>query len=232
MTLGHWRLRSIVRLGIIGILLAFVIWGIVYIVRTKLRVREIQFIASDMHLEVNERLLSTNLLFFPSAKIRQDLLHAYPQFKDMRIVKKFPDTIQIMPVLRTPFLVIETPDLIYTVDEEGVVVDVGVVHPTIVTLRIDLPPLQVGTVVKDQRVQSVIAFFSGTRSLLPIRSFTANPDGSGIRAKSGETDILFSQNSDMTRTIATLQTITAGVRIKGTMPVLIDVRFTKPVIQW
>lgn len=230
--MGHWNLRTAVRISVIGICLAGVVWVVVYLVRTGLRVKEIQVIGAGMQMEVNERLLSTNLLFFPSGKIRADLLHNYPQFKDIKIIKKFPDTIQIMPVMRSPILLIETSDTSYGVDDEGVVVDVGVIHTDIPLFIVDIPAPHMGTKITDERVTSTIAFYAGTKSFLPVTSFSAKEDGSGIQAKSGKTDILFSQKEDVSRTIATLQTIMAGVRIKGTMPVVIDVRFTKPVIQW
>jgi len=228
----HWSKRAVVRTCIILTILGIVVGISIYLARTGLKVREIRFIGDGMNMEINERLLSSNLLFFPSGKVRSDLLTAYPQFKDIRINKKFPDTIEIMPILRKPMIVIETEKTSYGVDEEGVVVDVGVTHNDLVTFTVNIPAPHMGTKIKDKQVRSGIEFYRMTKNIFPVSSLSANADGSGILAKTDKTDILFSQNDDTSRVIATLQTIMAGVRIKGTMPVMIDVRFSKPVIQW
>ena len=80
-------------------------------------------------------------------------------------------------------------------------------------------------------VIQAIALISKTKSFIQwsrIESFETQ----SIRAKTGQTDILITQTSDLTYVRDTLQTLMEGFRIKGTMPKSIDIRFSKPVVQF
>ena len=74
---------------------------------------------------------------------------------------------------------------------------------------------------------AALAFLTGTRGVLPV-GLVEEQSGS-LHAVSATLDIFFTQDA-IEQTLATLQTLIAGFRIKGTLPKVIDLRFDKPVI--
>jgi len=214
-------------------LLCLIIFGsVVYGLMSGFTVERIEIIGDGMIIEINERLISGNIIFFPSDKVKAEVLQNYPQLSDLIIKKKFPHTITIMPVLRKPFALLVTQKASYGIDKDGNVLGLGVYDLTLPELRIDVPAVVVGMALKDQRVQSALRFLDRSASLVPVSSILVHDDRLSLRAISDKTEILFTQDQNIDGLMASLQTIITGVRIKGTMPKLIDVRFTKPVIQW
>jgi cell division septal protein FtsQ len=222
------RLRSIVG----GILCITLFGGILYTVLYKFDVRQIEFESDGMEITVNERLITGNVLFFPADKVRQDLLREYPQLKDVLIQKKFPHTILIKPMLRKPYARLTTTKATYGIDEEGKVIAIGTTETRLPDIRIDLPIVRVGTKVTDGNVMKALEFLQQSKSFLTVTTVQTTEDGMSLKAISDKTEILFTQNQSIETVMATLQTIITGVRIKGTMPKVIDVRFSKPVVQW
>ncbi|HCM82904.1 MAG: hypothetical protein UW22_C0006G0039 [Candidatus Gottesmanbacteria bacterium GW2011_GWB1_44_11c] len=227
-----WLTYRKLRFFITLVLLVIIFGGIVYTIRYGFEVQRIEFLGEGMDIQLNGRMISGNMIFFPSQKIRQDLLREYPQLKDVSIRKQFPHTITIIPILRTPFAILATSKASYGVDAEGNVVGVGIHDTSLPELDIDVGTVRVGTAVTDQNVQSALQFLKQSTLLLPVSAISTSEDGLSLRAKSGQTEILFTQSQPVDSLMATLQTLITGVRIKGTMPKIIDLRFTKPVIQW
>jgi len=218
---------------LVTIILCFILFGgICYVLIYEFDVEQIEFLGEGMQVEFNQRLITGNIIFFPSEKVKQDLLKEYPQLQDVVIRKNFPHTITIIPILRKPFAVLQTSKASYGIDKEGNVLGLGYYDPGLPELRIDLPAVAVGTVLSDSKVKSALRFLDSSASLLSVTSIQTSDDGLSFRAVSDKTDILFTQDQPIDTLIATLQTIITGVRMKGTMPKIIDVRFTKPVIQW
>jgi cell division septal protein FtsQ len=227
-----WLTYRKFRFLVAFVLLCIVFGGIVYAIRNGFEVQEIEFSGEGMNIQFNERLITGNIIFFPTEKVRQELLKEYPQLKDVIIKKKFPHTITIIPVLRRPFALLVTSKASYGIDEEGNVVSIGLVDPLLPELRIDVPSARVGMAVEDPNVRRALDFLKRSSSVFHISGISTSDDGLSIRAISDKTEILFTQSQNIETLMATLQTIISGVRIKGTMPKIIDVRFTKPVIQW
>lgn len=218
---------------LLGIIIGTAIFGgLLYAFRFGCEVRNIEFIGEGMSVQFNERLITGNIIFFPSEKTRRMLLLEYPQFQDIVIKKKFPHTIQIIPLLRTPFALLIGSKATYEVDKDGYVMNVGVTDPNLPELRFDVPFIRVGSVIEDKNVKSSLSFLQKSKPLLFIYAIEPSDDGSSLRAFGDKTEILFTQSQNIETLLATLQTIITGVRIKGTMPKIIDVRFSKPVIQW
>ena len=218
---------------LIGIIVGTAVFGgLLYAFRFGFKVTHIEFVGEGMHVQFNERMMTGNIIFFPSEKIRTMLLLEYPQFQDVVIKKKFPHTIQITPILRVPFALLVSSKATYEIDKEGYVMSVGVTDPNLPELRFDVPFIRVGSVIEDKNIQSSLLFLEKTKPLLFIYAIESSDDGSSLRAFGDKTEILFTQSQNIETLSATLQTIITGVRIKGTMPKIIDVRFSKPVIQW
>jgi len=213
-------------------LLVFLLGCTVYGMRNGFKVKNIEFIGNSMNIEFNERVLSGNILFFPSDKIKNELLHEYPQLKDVIIRKKFPHTILIEPILRSPVAILVTSKALYGIDEAGNVLGVESGGKNLPEMYIDPVRVRVGMTLQDEGVQNSLAFLEKSTSLFPVSKIITNGDGSTLIAITEDTQILFTQTQNIDVLIATLQTIVTGIRIKGSMPKIIDVRFTKPVIQW
>jgi len=226
MTPGKIRLfvTAPLFLGIFGIISYAIIYGF--------DVTKIEFLGEGMEVEIQKELITGNSIFFPSGKVRTDLLKEYPQLADVIIKKKFPHTILIMPVLRKPIALLVTSKATYGIDAEAKVLGLGYVERILPEIRIDIPMVVVGSTLKDTRVESALQFLEKSASFIPISVIQISEDSLSFRATSDKTDILFTQGASIDTVMATLQTIMTGVRMKGTMPKIIDVRFSKPVIQW
>ena len=224
--------RLNIRFLVTGIIFVSIFGGIWYTLNYGFDVERIEFLGEGMQVEFNQRLITGNIIFFPSEKVKHDLLKEYPQLQDVMIRKNFPHTITIIPVLRKPFAVLQTSKASYGIDKEGNVLGLGYYGPGLPELRIDLPTVAVGTTLKDPKVKSALQFLDKSASFIPVTSIQTSNDGLFLRATSDKTEILFTQDQNIDTLIATLQTIITGVRIKGTMPKIIDSRFSKPVIQW
>jgi hypothetical protein len=103
--------------------------------------------------------------------------------------------------------------------------------PDLPHLVIPLTAVRIGETINDPRVAAAIAFVKGTRDFLPVQTITIE-DESSLRAKSNTMDILFPQDGSSATILATLQTLLAGFRIKGTLPTFIDLRFNKPIVKF
>lgn len=224
--------KRTIRFCIVSIFLIIIFVGILYAIRYGFEIERIEFVGEGMQAEFNEKLVTGNMIFFPSEKIRQEVLREYPQLKDIVITKKFPHTITIVPVLRSPFATLVTQNASYGIDEEGRVLSVGVDNVALSELHINPVSVRIGKIVDDKNVLAALRFLKQSKRSFPVSSIRTSEDGASLIAVSLTTEIFFTQDQDTDTLISTLQTIIAGVRIKGTMPKIIDVRFSKPVIQW
>lgn len=222
------RVHRIIISVIISILIGTALF---FIVVYGFRVREIIFDAKDMAIEWNQRMISGNILFFPGDKIKKQLLSDYPQLSDVAIIKSFPSTIIIRPILRTPFAELVTSRGSFSLDATGIVIGPThepSQHPEI---HLDIPTIHLGGKVTDRRVIAALSILIKTKNDVPFFLVTEEETGK-LRAKSEKLDVYFSDTTDAIAAASTLQQLIAGFRIKGTLPKSIDLRFTKPVIVW
>ncbi|OGG34522.1 hypothetical protein A2363_04995 [Candidatus Gottesmanbacteria bacterium RIFOXYB1_FULL_47_11] len=211
-------------------ILLFVIFSLcVYIGVTKLfALTSILVIGENIQITVDLKKLPKTLLFFPSEKIRSDLLAANPILGDITFEKKYPHTLVINPVMRSAYAILITPSRQVFVDDQGVVLgDTPGTPPGLPTIRVDAPNIRIGQKIADPRIVAALSFLRGTRGVLPV-GLVEEQSGS-LHAVSATLDIFFTQDA-IEQTLATLQTLIAGFRIKGTLPKVIDLRFDKPVI--
>jgi len=227
-----WPNYRMTRFFIAAIIVLILTAVILYTIMYGFEVKHIEFSGEGMSAEINEHLIIGNIIFFPSEKIRQELLKTYPILQDVVIRKKFPHTITIAPVLRQASALLVTQKVSYALDENGTVIAIGSNELAVPEIYIDVQTVRVGKKLEDQKVQTALLFLKKVSVLAPVSIIKTNEDGLSLRAVSGQTEILFTQEANIETLMATLQTIIAGVRIKGTMPKIIDSRFNKPVIQW
>ncbi len=217
-------------------ILLFVTVGIVsfclyYVLRTVFVIRTIEIAGQGITVVVDEKKIPKNLLFFPSEKIRSDILSGNQLLSDVVFRKKYPSTLVIQPVLRNPFLIIQTPELSGLVDTKGYVLEYGDQAKKLPVLHFSNMRIQKGEQLKNEKALFAIRVVESINAIEPVVS-VQEKEGPGIEVVTEKMRILFSQEVDMAKAIATLQTLIAGFRIKGTLPSVVDLRFDKPVVHF
>jgi cell division septal protein FtsQ len=221
------------RFGKIVILLILIIilsCSVFFIAKNIFTIRYIEVEGTDVLVSIDEKRLSKNLLFFPVEKFRSEIVKSNPVLQDVRFEKKYPHTLKIIPVVRTPFVRLSSGGRLVLLDKEGVVLQDGDRELSIPLLTLTVPLFHVGETLKDESVQFLLAFVLNMNTLLLISSITQT-DSAYYQVKTGITDIYITQGKPIGETTSTLQTLIAGFRIKGTLPAVVDLRFDKPIIK-
>ncbi len=195
-------------------------------------IKNIVVVGHNIQVEVTEARLPKTLILFPAAKLRAELLADNPTLADIRFQKKYPHTLIIIPTLRTAIARLTLTGREVLVDEKGMVLaDADPASSNIPRLIVPLPAVRIGETIGDPRVISGISFLIGSREIVLVHTISVE-DEKSLRAKSDRLDILFVQDGSVPATLATLQTLLSGFRIKGTLPTFIDLRFNKPIIKF
>lgn len=181
-------------------------------------------------VEINEQLFVGNLLFFPvDASIRQ-IQQDNPLVKSVQIKRSFPSTLELIVEKRQPIARIISGAIQLGVDETGMVIG-SEMTSGLPSLFFDGPLVRIGRQITDVRIRTALNLIDGSKSVITW-STVVPYESESLRARFGQTDILITQYADVIQTLSTLQTLVAGFRIKGSMPKTIDLRFTKPVVQF
>lgn len=207
---------------VVGLILIF--FGL-YGATTIFRVRYIRVIGSDIHVMIDERLFPTNLIFFPDAWFSKQLLTQYPQLSSVVIRKIYPDTLELTIKRRPAVAELSIGGVKRFVDEYGF--PAARSGDTVLPLII-FPP-EDNTLPYGKTLLSTALGVAKNITTVPIDQITKN-DNRSIRVKTRETDILITQDVDFSTIDHTLQSLIAGVRMKGLQPKIIDLRFDKPII--
>lgn len=200
-------------------------WG----VNSIFTIRNVEVSGDGIAVSVDQTKLPKNLLFFPTQRVTAQILKDYSLVGSVLLKKKYPGTLVITAVPRKPFAIAGVGQEIYAVDREGVVLSQ---YPTLTDLpviRIAMPAMSPGSSVSDSAVIGAIRFLRETLSIVAV-SEIYEFERSSLRAYAESMSIIFAQNADMPGLARTLQTVTAGFRIKGKLPKTINLRFDRPVI--
>ncbi len=218
-------LQIIVRYACVAVcIVAFVM-----LINSLFSLQTVEVVGQDITIELNKKLLHTNLLFIPLDQVRKQLLKDYVLLSDVEIQKKYPHTIRIIPKLRLPIARLYTRDRIVIVDKEGWVVGDVQSQATLPSLEFDIAHVFTGMKIQDARVLASLTFLSALPYDMQIERITIH-DNASLRATSDRIDIYIPHAADMKKIATTLQTLRTGFRIKGKLPVIIDLRFDKPVV--
>ena len=207
--------------------------GLIYVFKIGInvfQVKHIEVTGDPVQVEINQSLFVNNILFFPMDSTIRELKLANPLIKKVEIRKKFPSTLEFIIYKRIPIAQLVTDGIHSGIDEENVITDV-VPTAQLPIITIAVPLVRVGATVKDPMVVQAVALIDRTKSVIRWSSIEAYETQS-LRARTGQTDILITQTSDLSQVVDTLQTLMEGFRIKGTIPKSIDLRFGKPVVQF
>jgi len=225
---AHYVRRTTRTIGLVAALI--VVIGLVsLLVVHAFTIQRVEVDGDGIAVELDREKLGTNLLAVPTDRLTKELLAAYPLLADVRFEKRLPGTLIVHLVRRAPFAMIQTGGNIYTLGEEGVVLDAANETGLYPVIYIDIGALPVGSTVRDGRIRSVLAFlsaFSGTARISQVRV----KDDTSFQLRLEDSVVYLPSDGDMRGKATTLQTIIEGFRIKGTLPSVIDLRFSKPVI--
>lgn len=193
-------------------------------------IQTIEVVGQNVTVVVDNNKIPKNLLFFPSERIRSEILRDNPLLSDIQFEKNYPHTLKIKAILRSPFARLFSGDRMVLIDRDGVVLMDGDEGLRLPLITIQLLSIRVGETLHDQGVQFVLAFLKGTSEYLTPES-VVQLDSASFQVKDAKTDIFITQEKPVNQTLATLQMLIAGFRIKGTLPSVVDLRFDKPVVK-
>lgn len=223
--------NTIVRTTVLIVSISIVSFIVYWFIRTFFVIQTIEIAGDGITVIVDEKKISKNLLFFPSDKMRADILKENQLLEDVVFRKKFPHTLVIQPVLRHPFAIVKTKDRIALVDSKGYVLEYGDLGKKLPILNFSNVQLLKGEKIANEKVLFTILALSKLQPIDPGSS-VSEPDSPSIEIVTEKYHLLLSKDVDLTQAIATLQTLIAGFRIKGTLPSVVDLRFDKPVVHF
>lgn len=220
------------RLGMILILAAIgvVCWGIWLMFLWFFEIKTIEVVGSGLTVNIDQNKITKNLIFFPAAKLRNQILHDQPLISDVIFRKKYPHTLIVEALPREASARLQDGERMALIDRSGVVL--GDVFPgnslplLIFATRSGLTP---GIKIKDKGVLQALNFIEVTKNIFAIENIT-RADNLSLRAKLRKTEIFFPQEGELHDREATLQTLFTGFRIKGILPSSVDLRFDKPIV--
>ncbi|MEK7543803.1 MAG: hypothetical protein AAB557_02980 [Patescibacteria group bacterium] len=222
-----WRkYGKIVFLSLAGILMSGLFaWA----VNAIFTIRNVEVSGEGIQIEVDATKFPNSLLFFPVVGVREQILKEYPLVGSVILTKKYPSTLVIKAVPRKPFAIVGIERETYLLDEDGVVLEQYSTHRGLPVIRIAISGAVLGTKISDPTVSAAVGFLSETAIFVRVLDIVQY-DNSSLKAQSESMSIVFPQHADIPALARTLQTVTAGFRIKGKLPTIIDLRFDKPVV--
>jgi hypothetical protein len=193
-------------------------------------IQTIEIVGKGIQIIVDEKKISKTLLFFPSDRFKAEILRDNPLLSDVVFSKKYPHTLVITPVIRPAFVKLRTQDRTVLIDREGYVLIDGDQGINLPVFRFAASALRVGEKITDKRILQSLSIFDSLRTFLVIHEILEQ-NGPYVLVKTDKSDIFIPHDKETQVILATLQTLMAGFRIKGTLPAVVDLRFDKPVIK-
>lgn len=212
-----------------GILVSFT----VYQLGNRLfQIKKIEVAGNGVNVIVDQNRIPKNLLFFPTEKLREQILKDNPLIAQVTFGKKLPHTLIIVAAMRIPIAQLNSLGGPTVIDREGIVLPPpNTSAAALPVLKFPVKTADIGRPVADQQILASLSFIEKTKSFLTITAIEAT-DSASLRVITPKIDIFIPQDADVSQEAATLQTLVAGFRIKGNLPTKIDLRFDKPIISF
>jgi cell division septal protein FtsQ len=176
-----------------------------------------------------------NLLFISTKKFAAEILKALPILEDVSITKQFPDTLHIVPKLRSVVAMVASNQEKFYVGDGGYVLPVSssAQTQTYPTISCSLDRAPVGEIVHSDSIKTAVEIISPIEHelKLSISTITCELEQS-LKIKTSAFIIIISDKQDITHAISSLQYLQIQFRIEGRAPVSIDLRFEKPVLRY
>jgi len=214
----------IISFLLVSISSAIVMYGIRFF-----RVTTLKVIGHDIVIDIDHARFDETFLFFNSDKIKQEILKN-PLIKSVSVVRALPSSVEINVQKRDPIARLANGSQEIFIDKEGYALSDAVGGYELPIIIFQTSYISFGEKIGDPKVSFVLRILSTNDDTITFDTFTDNKTG-GIRARVGETNIIFPQNDEIEAKLYTLQTLLSGFRIKGELPREIDLRYQKPVIR-
>lgn len=195
---------------------------------------------ADSSLHVRQSLIGENLLTLDLGALARELKRQQPGLKEVRVVRRLPDTLTIEPITRVPVAQVRIGRW-HEVDKDGFILPEGSVEPAEHLIRLvgferGGPPLGAGKENDDDRLQSalrVLAALQRAPSLTARRLAevdVADPQQIRFLIDGGATEVRCGSEAELG---AHLERLGAALKAIDRHPFevgYIDVRFPEPVI--
>lgn len=202
---------------------------LLFFISKQFAITDIQVEGIDASVEINEKELPKNLLFFPTARVETELGYDYPQFQSIVIDKKWPHTLVVRFVPRMPIALLKTVDRNMAIDAKGYIVGDSA-NSRLPVISLAQKSTSTGKQITDKSISISLAFLSEMGQDDGIREIRIGDDQS-IVVRINEMIIYLKSDGDGGEQARTLQRLLTGFRIRGPLPKSIDLRFSKPVVQ-
>ncbi len=194
-------------------------------------IRKIEVEGTGFNVTVDQSRVPKNLLFFPSDKLRAQILNDNPFLEDLRFKKKIPHTLVVVVVAREPIAKLTSDSVSVTLDKSGVILPDTGNRGVLPRFLFSLANTKIGDRTGDLRILTGLKFVEETAGFLSV--ITVSPfEETSLLARTSKTDIFIPQDGDVKNLARSLQTLLTGFRIKGNLPAKIDLRFDKPIVTY
>lgn len=223
------------KFGTLIILIAVTVFASVtayWVIIKTCSISKIEVVGNGIQVIVDQKKVPKNLLFFPSDQIKKEILSNNPALADVEFRKNFPHTLIIKATLRTPVARFASANgQMLLLDRNAVVLTYGDQGLRLPVFRFAVGSVRIGEALNNQRLRFALSMLDGIARIDPVVSVEEQADFS-IIIKTEKTSIYITQDAQPDQTIATLQTLFGGFRIKGRLPTVVDLRFDKPVVHF
>jgi len=195
------------------------------------------YIKGSEELINNQDLLKTNenLITLSTKNYIKKIKQNYPYIKSAIVYKKFPSSIVIETINRNPIFYTAYEDSIAFIDEEGKVLPNLKIWQN--TLKIKL-----NCEIQIDKNNETVANLDLTKQFITINNMISQTDlrptefictdKNVYKIIIENIEIVFLSDIDENNLISSLQVLFKQFRIEGKQPVRIDLRFSKPVVQY
>lgn len=213
------------------LLLAIGLFGVIAVVsmQSLFRLQTVEIVGTGAVFSADTATLSTNVLFFPTKALEIDLLKNYPLFSTVRVYKRLPHSIIIEYSLRDPWGYVQSKGHTYGVDDGGVIVGEYTppfVHPV---MTFDIGTQSIGMRVTDPRVLAALSFLHALDPSIHVSS-VKDYSKTAFEVAIDSMRVLVAIDGDKEEKARALLFLQNGFRIKGVLPSMVDLRYSKPII--
>ena len=224
----RWLFRLKYRFFLILILC---IGGIVFFISFLFSLFEIKKIIvepSTISVLVDKNQIPTNLLLFPTDRVRSELLAQYPEIGTITIIKELPHTIRFFITKKEAVSQVSYKGKTYYLDEDSMVFSSAQKYDVPV-LALPITHIKEGYKISGTGFDCSLAFIQELRHDEAIERISLSTNDT-LEVVLKDTRVLLLVTADGKERADTLQTILKGFRMKGSLPSTLDLRFSKPMI--
>ncbi len=202
-----------------------------FLIFSHYQLKRVIVISTSQKLNGLELLTGQNLLTLDTDKIIRDLLSKNQTIKSIKLTKLLPDVLILEVIRRTPRYLIVKNDLIFPVDEEGIILTGAIYDENLSRIKADNLSVFSGEKI-DWRILKAINLLQDIekQSILVDQIFIDDKGSLFLLDLPEGTKVIIPYNNDTTLVATSLQIIMSRFRIEGKFVSKIDFRFEKPVV--